>query len=273
MISLTHILSVAEIVHVIDMYIKDKDKMNVLMTNRSSLNIIGFLVKRIYSIDTICESWLYDSQTKIGVLIWSSRHNIPLKNNVYYVEYRPRFGGIRNGVITFYPVNIDAIYKNSGCTHIVRVKLNGNFNQKIERPMLDSITHLEFGPFFNQEIKKDFLPHNLTHLSLGMSFIKPIGNILPESLTHLDIDTAECWGSITYFPPKLTHLKFGKWFNDSLDNKIPNTVIYLAFGQEFSMSIDGKIPQSVKRLTLNKNYPHTLYIPSTIEQVYFVNGD
>ena len=68
-----------------------------------------------------------------------------------------------------------------GCRYCIQIC---NLDQKIELPR--SLTHLEFGYNFTQEIKENTLPQSLTHLIVNEYFDQLIEeNALPLNLTCL----------------------------------------------------------------------------------------
>ncbi len=64
------------------------------------------------------------------------------------------------------------------------------FECGIDRSVWDcvppSVTHLDLGYYFNQDIKENVL-ENVTNLTLGQAFTHSLGGRIPKSLTHLTI--------------------------------------------------------------------------------------
>ena len=147
-----------------------------------------------------------------------------------------------------------------------------------------SVTHLIFGPYFNQDIK-DLIHEGVTHLILGDMFNSGIYGCLPNSLIHLKFgasfnqDVYECLpSSLIYlefgnnfncdvygcFPPSLKHLKFGNDFNKEIKDCIPPFLIHLELGNSFNRIIKDKIPDSVKHLKLGRCFKQKIEIPPPV---------
>ena len=116
------------------------------------------------------------------------------------------------------------------------------FNQKIKLNTLPvNLTNLTFGYYFNQKIEPNTLPDNLTTLTFGYCFNQGIEpNILPEKLTTLtfgynfnqEIDP-------NTLPENLTTLIFGCCFDQIIkQNVLPNNLTTLTFGYYFNQLIE-----------------------------------
>ena len=280
--SLLNILALPEIVNVIDRYINDNDKIRLLSTCKSAMGSSGFVINKIFSITVIHKFWLFDSKTKICLNIHSWYDNIPINDNVFFVEFRPHSDECIEDCRFFYGnVNIDKIYVGSKHTHITHVKFDYYFDQSIEKKMLDSIKYLEFGEMYSFPINKEYLPSNLTHLVLKSILFEPVPISLPDSLTHLTIQSWVNWESIKKlhrrttvdsFPSKLTHLTFSNGFYPLSDIGIPRTITHLSLGRQFYCSLRGQIPPSVIHLTLPANFPieYIVDIPTTVKYISYM---
>jgi hypothetical protein len=145
-----------------------------------------------------------------------------------------------------------------------------DFNQPVNN-LPNSITHLTFGVYFNQQVDAtrkneiftgapknkivfdgDNLPNSITHLTFGVAFDKPVDK-LPNSITHLTLGTN---------------------FNQPVNN-LPNSITYLRFGYCFDQLFD-KLPKSIKKLGFTSNNKIKNNIPENIENieiVFFNNGN
>jgi hypothetical protein len=97
------------------------------------------------------------------------------------------------------------------------------------------VTHLTFGPCFNQPLKENDIPKSVTHLTFGHDFNQPLKeNDIPNSVTNL---------------------RFGYNFNQPLkEGDIPNKVIYLNIGNNFNQELNYYITNNLIELIIPKNY-------------------
>jgi hypothetical protein len=145
-------------------------------------------------------------------------------------------------------------------THLI---LTPNFGY-IESPMIDnrvkyfvrslktkipnSITHLTFGEYFNNQPINDCIPNSVTYLKFrGQYFYKPIENCIPNSVIHLSLGYNRCVFKAS-LPSSVTHLKIGKRNKNNclrlIGNEITSSDIY-------SVRIIKKYISSVQTLTVN----------------------
>jgi len=111
-------------------------------------------------------------------------------NNIQYSRLRINLNAKLEYLI--YPREIVDM---SGPELLVKMMSNNNtfnnmqnlYNELKNRPVFpNSLTHLTFGIYFDQEIKTDVLPQALTHLTFGAYFNQEIkAGVLPQALTHL----------------------------------------------------------------------------------------
>ena len=73
-------------------------------------------------------------------------------------------------------------------TGIQKVRLGFNFNQEMRNLLPNSITHLTFGDYFNQDVNN--LPNSLIYLSFSWDFNQDISK-LPKSITYLKFSTSD----------------------------------------------------------------------------------
>lgn len=126
------------------------------------------------------------------------------------------------------------------------------FNQKIKKNTFPlNLTQLKFGYVFNQEIEKDILPSKLTHLTFGATFKQEIKkDILPNSLVYLE---------------------FGIFYDTQiLKNILPTNLIHLKFGSSFNQEIHGVIPPNVKEITLWINKKIIENLPENVETLNII---
>ena len=119
----------------------------------------------------------------------------------------------------------------------------------------NTLTKLDFSASrFNQELKPNDLPPNLTELIFGSEFnIKIQIGVLPEKLTSINFGYSFNQPlELGVFPKSLTHLKFGYEFNQPLIVGIlPIGLTYLYFGDDFDKEIlPGVIPNTLQVLRI-----------------------
>jgi len=167
---------------------------------------------------------------------------------------------------------------------------NYNRSQRLEPKLDASITRIEFGPKFNQRIHDVVFPPNLTHLTFGHSFNKPL-----TSSVIIDDDCFETkskFAKEVEFPKSLTHLVFGNNFNQPLNastltliNRMkhsnytntktresksfvfPPNLTHLEFGYKFNQMVDGvNFPPNLTHLEFgnwfNKSLDGAIFPPN-----------
>src|SRR5579872_6228717 len=172
-----------------------------------------------------------------------------LKDRIYYDDvididkililwYYDRFTNVRTDVI---PLKFPKLI-----THMVFYPSYGKYvNLKDRIP--NSVTHLTFGYYFNQDIK-DCIPNSVTHLTFGAFFNQDIKECIPNSVTHLTFGVSFNQDIKEYIPYSVTHLTFGINFNKDIKECIPNSVTHLTFGSKFNKDIKDCIPTSITHL-------------------------
>jgi len=155
--------------------------------------------------------------------------------------------------------------------------------------------HIE-GVYIKSKLPHDFpitkLPSNLKSLLLNSEYEHPISNCLPKSIKCLSINK-NIFQKIEfnnlpnlkklvfnnyfnqsikgYIPASITSVTLGNHFNQPIKDCIPNSVIYLKFGWNFNQPIKDCIPNSVKKLFfLGKfNQPIKNCIPNSVVKLQF----
>ncbi|KAN0035757.1 hypothetical protein ACTA71_005048 [Dictyostelium dimigraforme] len=124
-------------------------------------------------------------------------------------------------------------YFNKLPNSITTLELGGKFNQQIRENQLpsSSITTLVFGEDFNQSIrKKNIIPSSVTKLIFRRSYNKPFSS---ESL-----------------PCSIKTIKFGDSFNQEIKcGDIPSSITDLSFGYSFNNSLNN-LPISIEHLSI-----------------------
>lgn len=141
---------------------------------------------------------------------------------ILYCDYdQSKQGAIHFGVthLTF-GGNIECITTDCIPTSVVNLIIVGNINPiNMKNVIPASVTHLEFGIWFNQSIK-GYIPNSVTHLKFGKYFDQSIDNCIPSSISHLKLNS---------------------------NNDIPKTIRYLSLGPHFNISILTQM--KLKRIT------------------------
>ena len=124
----------------------------------------------------------------------------------------------------------------------------------------NSLTHLDFGNWFDEPVDNLHLPNSLTHLDFGNAFNRPIDNLkLPDSLTHLNFGNnfRQSVDNLK-LPDLLTYLNFGNMFPKTIENlKLPDSLIYLNLGLLCDRRIDYRTwPTSLKCINFGR-HPET----------------
>lgn len=121
----------------------------------------------------------------------------------------------------------------------------------------DNITCLEFGFYFNQEIKPYTIPSHITCIKFGFEFnreLKP--NVFPSSIIRIIFGN---WYNHPLkpgiIPTSTTHLTLSWFFNQPLEyNSIPSSVTHLTFGLYYGHPINSIIlPKNIKQIYITKN--------------------
>jgi len=80
----------------------------------------------------------------------------------------------------------------------------------------NSVTHLTFGYYFNQELTKGSIPNSVTHLTFGYFF----NQVLKEGV----------------IPNSVTYLTFGYYFNQKLNYIITDNLIELLVSKNYTQT-------------------------------------
>ncbi len=126
----------------------------------------------------------------------------------------------------------------------------------------NSVTHIDFGRYFNKPLEIGAIPESVTHIIFRFKFNQPLyPGVIPNNVTHLifenGFDQKLYIGSI---PNSVVYLKLGNCYNQQIDeNVIPESVVYLILGNKFNQPIlNNTIPKSVKYLAFGINFSHEL---------------
>ncbi|EFA85753.1 hypothetical 97.7 kDa protein [Heterostelium album PN500] len=122
----------------------------------------------------------------------------------------------------------------------------------------NTVTHLRFGPNFNDIIPPNLIPNHITHLHFGYDFNQELKlNLIPSSCVFLqfghEFNSKIQIGAI---PESVTKLIFGYDFNQKLQpGMIPIGVKYLKFGDHFVQGLElGTLPQTITHLEFGYFY-------------------
>ena len=143
-----------------------------------------------------------------------------------------------------------------------------------------NLTHLTFGKFFNRPLATGMLPANLTHLTFGMYFNQPLATgVLPANLTHLTFGAYFNQHLATgELPANLTHLHFGRNFNQPLQaGVLPSTLTDLQFDYQFNQPLAlGVLPGNLTDLQFDCQFNQPLaagVLPEMLKTLEFVGQD
>jgi len=133
------------------------------------------------------------------------------------------------------------------------IYINDNYKNLRHLNMFPKLTHMVFGTYFNEILKKEYFPDNLTELTFGRDFNQVINkNVLPT---------------------RLKRLTFRKKFNCAIKkDALPVGLEQLTFGDNFNFEIKkGILPENLKYLKFGINYYYTLtkdIIPKNLEHLF-----
>lgn len=144
---------------------------------------------------------------------------------------------------------------------LIELKFGENFNQPLRVEALQSLTCLEFGSSFNQDV---VLPSGLTRLVFGSHFAQQLP-LLPQSLKSLIFESPDGsepieWSGgfdqpliLSSLPKSLTDLQFGAAFNQPISvGVLPEGLVKLSFGYRFNQRLDvGILPPSLNELNFS----------------------
>lgn len=125
----------------------------------------------------------------------------------------------------------------------------------------------------NPPIKLELLPSTLTHLTFGIFFDNPVGDLLPLSLQHLTFGTYFNQ-PVDSLPPNLTHLRLGRFFNQNITS-LPTTLLELKIlgSSEEDSDFNAKIKYLPPGLVTLRTNTWALYLevplPDTILDLQF----
>ena len=154
---------------------------------------------------------------------------------------------------------------------------------ELVKDMLPSgLTELQFGNYYNQDIKVGVLPDSLLCLFLGGAFNKPVAaGVLPRGLTHLEFGGGFNQSlTVGMLPCTLTHLRFGSspmfggGFNQPLTaGMLPHGLTELAFGFDFNQPVaKGVLPGTLTHLTFGYHFNQPVakgVLPPTLTHLTF----
>ena len=172
-----------------------------------------------------------------------------------------------------YGIEIELTPDNKILTLEINSISDNELQEMIKLKLLEIITHLTFGRFFNQIVNNlptsiiyltfgqlfnkavDNLPKNITHLTFRSNFDQRVDN-LPKNITHLTFGVYFDQ-RVDNLPKNITHLTFGDMFNQPVDN-LPDSITHLIFGDMFRQKIDN-LPNSITHLTFGSLYNVSIY--------------
>ncbi|EFA77489.1 hypothetical protein PPL_12091 [Heterostelium album PN500] len=138
------------------------------------------------------------------------------------------------------------------------------------------VTDIKFGDKFNQPLKSNSLPPNLTSLSFGNKFDQPLIDVPPYSfkklILHRFFNQIRPKGVL---PESLKSLVFGKEFNQKLSvGVLPESLELLVFGNEFNqiLSVVGVLPKSLESLEFGYKFNQILSVgvlPKSLKSLVF----
>ncbi|KAM9971779.1 hypothetical protein ACTFIW_011762 [Dictyostelium discoideum] len=204
-------------------------------------------------------------------------------------QYREYLQNIRFSFYFDEPLSIINFKNNNNIfpNSVKKITFGYSFNQAINQysfsPNSSSLTSLEFGESFNQDIQINSLPPSLTCLKFGKNFNCPLslgvlplsGNLksisfglsynqpiqyIPNGVEKLKIGGNSVYNNvnnnnknnnkINKYPNSIKIFKFDKYFNDIIMvGTIPNSVLKVKFGVQFNREISmEQIPLSVTEI-------------------------
>lgn len=145
---------------------------------------------------------------------------------------------------------LDLMYSMIKLSHLT---FENMFNISFNKTLPKTITHLNFGSFFDQTLT-GILPPNLKQLILGNNFNKQIDEMLPLTLTHLTFGNNFNHSIEDILPPDLQKLILGNDFNQPL-TKFTSNLINIKFGNNFNQPfIEYILPESLLYLSFGKKF-------------------
>ena len=220
-------------------WLSNTDKINLLS---STLSTHKYKNKIYYNDDTwldkIDKLWYYNNFTSI---MCNHSYNRIFPKHIRKLHYDGLFDNENT-------INKNTINKYTVPNSVTHLTFGYYFNQNINDCIPNSVTHLTFGDWFNQDIR-GCIPDSVTHLTFGNNFNQNIRDCIPGSVTHLTFGDEFNQNIHDCIPDSVTHLTFGERFNQDIHNSIPNSVTHLTFGCYFNQNIHNNIPNSVTHLT------------------------
>lgn len=231
------------------------------LDDKCKIIYLSVLRKDNKSFDTTIKRILFVNSTKFNQIINMHPKYFDQFTNVQYCQLYANSIGLLQ-----LPKNIKKL--TIGGSN--RIKIKNRILKKLYYSS-NSITHLTFGTYFNQEIK-ECIPNSVTHLTFGSEFNQKIKNCIPNSVTHLTFGFDFNQEIKTCIPNSVTHLTFGFKFNQEIKEYIPNSVTHLTFGHDFRQEIKECIPNSVIFLTFADcfNLLKRVQIPKSVLNVKYV---
>ncbi len=147
----------------------------------------------------------------------------------------------------------DDVYKTIlpvSLTHLIFSKLS-HFNQRIDNgALIESLTHINFGFFFNQQLYDE---NNMSVLS-SLRFLKELtfGYSFNQKLSNPS--------GLKILPDSLNKLSFGCEFNQTIvPGILPNSLTHLVFGLEFNKPlVPHTLPESLTVFLFEDKFKKTL---------------
>lgn len=233
-------------------YLTDKDKLNLISTNKFLNNKrTKFTYNKRFWVDKLYEKeWFYDRLTNVAAAGVPIKFGFPKSVTELYLDFE-------------FPKDLS--YLNLASQNIkMNLYLEFLFNQII---IPNSVKYLEFGNDFNKKLINK-IPNSVETLIFGHSFDQNIENYIPDSVITLEFGDNFDQPIKDCIPNSVKYLRFGYGFNQEIINAIPKSIIDLCFGEDFNQNID-YLPDSIKYLYLDDNYERKVKkLPSSLEKLW-----
>jgi len=130
--------------------------------------------------------------------------------------------------------------------------------QKLNKKKFSKLTKVEFGGLnvvIDEEITKDNLPPNITHLEFIVHYFDEKVDNLPSTLKHLTIISSFFNKSIDNLPSSLTHLIISSDEFDKPINTLPSGLTHFELTADADLDgIINTLPPNLKHLTIDSDY-------------------
>lgn len=155
--------------------------------------------------------------------------------------------------------------------HDLDIKFKNSFNEPIDEKLINKFrmyNRIVFGFSFNQ-IVKNKIPSSITHIQFGHNFNQDICNIviLGENDLMEEFVLGEKFNQlVNNLSPNLKFISFGYDFNHPVDN-LPNQIEFIKFGHNFNHPVEF-LPNSLKHIIFGNSFNFSIdNLPSSIEYI------